>query len=106
MPFFASAAAVPVGGDEREAAVDELLAIGIRPALCSSGTENEHLPLRRQQRAGRDLRLRERAAERRSMPMTSPVDFISGPSTVSTPGNLMNGNTGSFTLTCVGTISA
>ena len=31
-------------------------------------------------------------------PMTSPVDFISGPRIVSTPGNLTNGNTASFTL--------
>jgi hypothetical protein len=30
-------------------------------------------------------------------PITSPVDFISGPRIVSTPGNLMNGNTASFT---------
>ena len=30
-------------------------------------------------------------------PITSPVDFISGPSIVSAPGNLMNGNTASFT---------
>ena len=29
--------------------------------------------------------------------MTSPVDFISGPRIVSTPGNLMNGNTASLT---------
>ena len=41
-----------------------------------------------------------------SIPITSPVDFISGPRTVSTPGNLMNGNTASLTLTCTGTISA
>jgi hypothetical protein len=32
--------------------------------------------------------------------MTSPVDFISGPSTVSTCGNLMKGNTDSLTATC------
>ncbi|MCY1534978.1 hypothetical protein D9M68_703640 [compost metagenome] len=31
-------------------------------------------------------------------PITSPVDFISGPRMVSTPGNLTNGNTASFTL--------
>jgi hypothetical protein len=31
------------------------------------------------------------------MPITSPVDFISGPRMVSTPGNLMKGNTASFT---------
>ena len=30
-------------------------------------------------------------------PITSPVDFISGPRMVSTPGNLRNGNTASFT---------
>ncbi len=31
--------------------------------------------------------------------MTSPVDFISGPSTVSTPGKRLNGNTASLTAT-------
>ena len=30
-------------------------------------------------------------------PITSPVDFISGPRIVSTPGNLMKGKTGDFT---------
>ena len=30
--------------------------------------------------------------------MTSPVDFISGESVISTPGNLTNGKTASFTL--------
>ena len=35
----------------------------------------------------------------RSMPITSPVDFISGPSTVSTPGKRANGNTASLTPT-------
>jgi hypothetical protein len=33
-----------------------------------------------------------------SIPITSPVDFISGPSTVSTPGNRPKGNTAAFTL--------
>jgi hypothetical protein len=32
-----------------------------------------------------------------SIPMTSPVDFISGPSRVSTPGKRANGKTASFT---------
>ena len=35
----------------------------------------------------------------RSIPITSPVDRISGPSTMSTPGNLMNGKTDSLTDT-------
>ena len=30
-------------------------------------------------------------------PITSPVDFISGPSNTSTSGNLLNGKTASFT---------
>ncbi len=30
-------------------------------------------------------------------PITSPVDFISGPNAGSTPGNFANGNTGLFT---------
>ena len=34
------------------------------------------------------------------MPMTSPVDFISGPSTVSAPGKRPKGMTASFTLKC------
>jgi hypothetical protein len=32
-----------------------------------------------------------------SSPMTSPVDFISGPRMISAPGNLLNGNTDSLT---------
>ncbi len=33
----------------------------------------------------------------RPTPITSPVDFISGPRMVSTPGNLLKGKTASFT---------
>ena len=39
----------------------------------------------------------EGTAKDRSIPMTSPVERISGPSTVSTPGNRANGNTASLT---------
>ncbi len=34
-----------------------------------------------------------------SIPITSPVDFISGPRIVSTPGNFEKGKTASFTAT-------
>ncbi len=37
-----------------------------------------------------------------SMPITSPVLRISGPRMMSTPGNLANGKTTSFTLVCFG----
>src|SRR5262245_64802607 len=40
-----------------------------------------------------------------SMPITSPVDFISGPSEISRPSYRRNGNTASFTEKCLGTIS-
>ena len=38
-----------------------------------------------------------------AIPITSPVDRISGPRIVSTPGNFANGKTLSFTETCRGT---
>ena len=41
-----------------------------------------------------------------SIPITSPVLFISGPSSVSTPGNFTNGKTASFTEKWRGTISS
>ncbi len=39
------------------------------------------------------------------IPITSPVERISGPRIGSTPRNLLNGNTASFTLKCFGIIS-
>ena len=36
------------------------------------------------------------------MPITSPVDFISGPSTMSMPANLAKGKTASLTENCCG----
>ncbi len=39
------------------------------------------------------------------MPMTSPVDFISGPRRISVPGNRAKGKTASLTEKCEGTIS-
>ena len=38
-------------------------------------------------------------SRRQSSPMTSPVERISGPSTVSTPGKRAKGKTASFTAT-------
>lgn len=40
------------------------------------------------------------------MPITSPVDFISGPRTMSTPGNLGHGKTASFTQWWLGSTSS
>jgi hypothetical protein len=41
-----------------------------------------------------------------SIPITSPVERISGPRITSTPGNLLKGKTTSFTLTCLGSGSS
>ncbi len=45
------------------------------------------------------------SANVRPVPITSPVERISGPSTGSTPGNLLNGKTASLTEKYGGTIS-
>ena len=41
-----------------------------------------------------------------AIPMTSPVERISGPRMVSTPGNFWNGKTLSFTETCAGSATS
>ena len=40
------------------------------------------------------------------MPMTSPVERISGERSMSTPGNLLNGNTGALTQKAFGATSS
>ena len=45
------------------------------------------------------------AAKLVSIPITSPVERISGPSSVSTPANLAKGKTASFTAMCLGVTS-
>ena len=40
-----------------------------------------------------------------AMPITSPVDFISGPRMTSTPEKRANGKTDSFTATCLNSAS-
>src|SRR5581483_10028697 len=80
-------------------------AIGTIPAKSLSGTERKAVPPRGSTVPAAICALANAAPKLASIPITSPVDFISGPSTVSTPGNLMNGKTASLTLTCAGAIS-
>ena len=75
-------------------------------SFATSGTERKALPAVGRSVPAPTCALAKAAPKLPSMPITSPVDFISGPSTVSTPGNLMNGNTASLTLTCAGRTSA
>jgi hypothetical protein len=92
--------------EQREAAADETPCDGKDAALCSSGTETNAMPSFGILVPAATCAFANAAPKVVSMPMTSPVDFISGPRTVSTPGNLMNGNTASLTLTCTGMRSA
>src|SRR5437870_1891617 len=81
-------------------------ATGTAAAFSVSGTEMNALPARGRKVPAAICALANAAPKLPSIPITSPVDFISGPSTVSTPGNLMKGKTASLTLTWRGTTSA
>ncbi len=67
--------------------------------LSISRTETNTVPLRGTRVPPPIWLFAKATSNERSIPMTSPVDRISGPSTVSTPGNLANGNTDSLTPT-------
>ncbi len=74
------------------------LAAGSTRALSSSRTETKAVPAARQALAGAELgSWRRPRAKSRSRPMTSPVERISGPSKVSTPGKRAKGKTASLT---------
>jgi hypothetical protein len=62
-------------------------------ALSVSRTETNTVPLAGTRVPPPSWLLAKATANEPSMPMISPVDFISGPSTVSTPGKRANGNT-------------
>ena len=69
------------------------------PDLVLSRTETNTVPLRGTRVPPPSWLLAKATSNERSMPITSPVDRISGPSTVSTPGKRANGNTDSLTPT-------
>ena len=71
-----------------------------RPACRCRRREMKTAPSERQRHARRrPAPCRTRSGSRRAMPITSPVDFISGPSSASAPWRRWNGSTASFTLT-------
>ena len=64
------------------------------------------VPARRQRRlSAASWLLANAIGKSSSMPITSPVERISGPRMMSTPGNLLNGKTLSLTEKCFGTTS-
>ena len=74
--------------------------IGIKAALSVSLTEMKTAPSSGRTVLAASWLLPKARPKSLSMPITSPVDFISGPRKTSTPGKRENGNTASFTATC------
>ena len=70
--------------------------------MSASFTETKTVPLRGRLVPPPIWLLAKAISNEPSMPITSPVDSISGPSTVSTPGKRAKGNTASFTARCLG----
>ena len=65
--------------------------------LSRSDTERNTLPLSGKALLAASWLFAKAIGKESSIPMTSPVDRISGPRIMSTPGNLLKGNTLSFT---------
>ena len=65
--------------------------------LSRSASEKNTVPERGRRLPAAVWLLANASPNERSMPMTSPVERISGPSTVSTSGKRSNGSTASFT---------
>mmetsp|Transcript_834 Transcript_834/g.3462 ORF Transcript_834/g.3462 Transcript_834/m.3462 type:complete len:311 (-) Transcript_834:2583-3515(-) len=75
------------------------LATSVATALSLSRTEMKTLPLVGNRCPAASCALAYALVKSLSMPMTSPVERISGPRSVSAPGNLSKGRTASFTAT-------
>src|SRR5450830_1311881 len=71
--------------------------------LSLSHTDRKTLPSSGSDAPAAATALPKAAGKFSAMPITSPVDFISGPSCVSEPGKRSNGSTASLTLTYSGT---
>jgi len=93
----ASAAAVPRVATRRKPNPDSVRATSSTRTLSAFLTLTKTLPWSGSLTPAATCDLRNASANDSPTPMTSPVDFISGPRIVSTPGNLMNGNTASLT---------
>ena len=75
-------------------------ASGISAPLSLSRTERKTVPDEGRCTPAPSWDLAKARSKLWSRPMTSPVDFISGPRIVSTPAKRANGNTASLTATC------
>ena len=104
-PAAASAAAVPRVATIWKPRPSSIRAVSIARGLSLFFRLTNTLPAFGSRTPAASWLLRNASPKVSPTPITSPVDFISGPRIVSTPGNLMNGNTASFTEKYGGTIS-
>src|SRR5690554_6231012 len=87
----------PGGGNDPEPCIDQVPRHSGSTVLSTSRTDINATPFAgRRSPAARDA-LAKASSKLSPRPITSPVDFISGPRIGSTDGNLLNGNTDSFT---------
>mmetsp|Transcript_1840 Transcript_1840/g.5377 ORF Transcript_1840/g.5377 Transcript_1840/m.5377 type:complete len:210 (+) Transcript_1840:644-1273(+) len=98
-PPASSASAVPWVARMPKPSSARSLATGTMASLKVSVMVMNTLPLRGSFWPAARAALANAALKSLSMPITSPVDRISGPNRVSAPGNLSKGSTASFTAT-------
>ena len=98
--------AVPPVATNSKPIVESPRTIGSSSGLSSSRTLMNTHPLAGRSVEAASSALANAIANVQSIPITSPVDFISGPRMVSTPGKRTKGNTDSLTETWSGTRSA
>ena len=98
-PFAVRCRAVPDVANMRKPISWNRRTIGVTVCLSESLTDTKTAPLSGNSAAAPLCALANAIPKLSAIPITSPVDSISGPSSVSTPGNLVNGKTASFTAT-------
>ena len=99
-PAVCNAAVVPPVARMEKPSSTRLRQISIKAGLSSSLIEINTVPDRGKSVPAPSWLFANARPKSVSMPITSPVDFISGPKNTSTPGKRAKGNTASFTATC------
>ena len=103
MPVLREITGRTVRRDEIKPTVDQDFGQLQRPGFVAVTNRQQRRAISRQNHPGCELRFGVSFGERSPVPMTSPVDFISGPRIGSASGNLANGKTDSLTEKYSGT---
>ena len=99
-PCFERNSAVPLVASILKPSFSSILAVSRRGSLSPFFMLKKAVPLVGSSRPTANWLLAKATPTLWSMPITSPVDFISGPRIMSTPGNFLKGKTDSLTDTC------